>query len=423
MILPRRQPPVYSPVSWGDVAGAARACLFSRSDPRDHLADALRRRYGAHVALLTGSGTQALQLALEVSRAAVGEPAPIVALPSFSCFDVASAAVGAGVRVTFYDIDPATLGPDLDSLRHALCRVRASIVVISPLYGVPVDWDVVESLAAECGALVIEDAAQGFGASWRERPLGSFGPLSVLSFGRGKGWTGGSGGALLLSWRPPRSPVLKNTGPVAEVRVALQALGQAVLGHPGAYALPAALPWLGLGTTRYRPPRVPCGMTRAGAALLLASQGAAEVEAAVRRAAGNTLRAWAEAVNHAGNITPLADATPGYLRFPLRMAGGIRGLSSPVSAGRVGVAASYPAPLPSLPALRALCVGEPTRCPGATELAQELVTLPTHSLLSREDWHPLLGLLRASVERGRVARPWRAEPVVRVTRAGHATQC
>ena len=76
-------------------------------------------------------------------------------------------------------------------------REGATIAVVASLYGMPIGWNDVRSAAAAHGVLVIEDAAQGHGASWQGQPLGSLGDLSVLSFSRGKGWTGGYGGALL----------------------------------------------------------------------------------------------------------------------------------------------------------------------------------------------------------------------------------
>src|SRR5690606_21063576 len=103
----------------------------------------------------------------------------------------------AGVRVRLYDVDPATLSPDLDSLAAAIARGVDSIVV-AHLYGFPVNMRGVLKLAMAAGIPVIEDAAQGAGGTLDDRLLGSFGALSVLSFGRGKGTTGGNGGALLL---------------------------------------------------------------------------------------------------------------------------------------------------------------------------------------------------------------------------------
>src|SRR5439155_325596 len=114
--------------------------------------------------------------------------------------DVRDESVGPAAReappVRQPPVHPPLPSPELDSLTAAL-TAGARLVVVTSLYGVPVQWRAVLECAAAVGAAVIEDAAQGFGASWLGRPLGSLGAVSVLSFGRGKGWTGGRGGALL----------------------------------------------------------------------------------------------------------------------------------------------------------------------------------------------------------------------------------
>ena len=395
MISMRRQPPAYSPLSLGAVARAAGAVAGRDANVRPMLGAFLCRRYRADSAWLLGSGTQALQLGLDVARAAVGEQAPVVALPAFGCYDVATAAVGAGTRVTFYDIDPATLGPDGESLRHALGRDGAQILVASSLYGIPVDWDVVTQAAAECGAFVIEDAAQGLGACWRGEPLGSLAPISVLSFGRGKGWTGGAGGALLFRCRAPRPGLrLRSTGPLAELGVLARALAQALLSEPSWYGLPASLPGLGLGTTTYRDPRPLRALSRAAAAMLLETRDAAETEMAARRVTGTRLLAGAEAAGAAGLVHPPRGGVAGFLRFPLRRPGAFRSFPSPETAARLGVAPGYPLPLTQLAPLQPLKLHHHHACPGATELAADLVTLPTHTRLSAEEFQQLLGLLR-----------------------------
>src|SRR5262249_36974288 len=155
------------------------------------LVDLLRSRYDARVVHLTSSGTSALQVAIRLARVRAGDGP--VALPAYGCYDIASAAVGADLPIALYDVDPATLSPDLDSLSAVLAG-GARIVVVAPVAGMPVDWSGVEQCAGAFGAFLVEDAAQGHGAFLRGRPVGSLGPLSVLSFGRGKGWTGGAGG-------------------------------------------------------------------------------------------------------------------------------------------------------------------------------------------------------------------------------------
>src|SRR5207237_8893759 len=141
---------------------------------------------------LTGSGTTALTAAL---IGVLKDRPGAVALPAYGCYDLATAADGANAPVLLYDLDPHTLAPDLPQLRDAL-RQGASAVVVVHFYGHPVDLGEVKRLAAERGALVIEDAAQAAGAKLDGRPVGTQSSLAVLSFGRGKGLTGGSGGAL-----------------------------------------------------------------------------------------------------------------------------------------------------------------------------------------------------------------------------------
>ncbi|PYO35203.1 MAG: hypothetical protein DMD74_08210 [Gemmatimonadetes bacterium] len=130
-----RQPPVHSPLPWPALR-AGGAALVPGRDPRPALHELLVREFAAEHVRLLASGTQALQVALiEAARDLRGDV--IAALPAFTCFDVATAAVGAGVRIALYDVDPGTLSPDLDSLTAAL-TAGARLVVVTSLYGVPV---------------------------------------------------------------------------------------------------------------------------------------------------------------------------------------------------------------------------------------------------------------------------------------------
>jgi len=349
---------------------------------------------------LLGSGTQALQVAIRAAACLVGDD-PVVALPAFTCFDVASAAVGAGARIALYDVEPATLSPDLDSLATTLAE-GARIVVAAPLYGIPIDWNTLEECAAAFGAVVIEDAAQGHGASWHGRPLGSFGVISTLSFGRGKGWTGGKGGALLVRARGGQrlplgnaraAPSLAEAGALAELGVLLRATAQWALGHPSRYGLPAAIPWLGLGETRYHDPKPPTGMTRAAAAVLKHTGALASREALARRDNAECLLERLPASAHLRAVRPPGGSVPGHLRLPLRASRGMAGFADQARAVRLGVMPSYPSTLASLPQVRAQLARVARRLPGAEQLVRELVTLPTHSLLTEGDRKALPCLL------------------------------
>ena len=378
-----RQPPAYSPLPLSALRAGATAAIRLGRDDLGALRQLLARDYAADSVTLFASGTQALQVALTEAARGFG-PWATVALPAFTCFDVATAAVGARLRIAPYDIDPATLGPDLDALAATL-KAGARIVVVAPLFGLPVYWEAVRACAASVGALVVEDAAQGSGASWRGLPLGSLGDTSVLSFGRGKGWTGGGGGALLTRRHgaPPTAGNGRRLG--AELRVLTRAAAQWAFGRPALYGIPAALPWLELGETHYRDPVPPRPLPRAAAGLLLRDITASQREAAERRLRAERLLAAIDGAPHVRAIQPLPGATPGYLRLPVRVSGGLGGLADAAAARRLGIERSYPTPLSNLPAVQERLVGPARKWPGAVELARDLITLPTHSLLSARD--------------------------------------
>ncbi|HEX7937848.1 MAG TPA: DegT/DnrJ/EryC1/StrS family aminotransferase, partial [Gemmatimonadaceae bacterium] len=406
----RWQPPVFAPVAkpalWRALWAAGRHAI----DPRPALAATLSERFQASVVHLTSSGTAALQIAIRLARVSAGEGP--VALPAYGCFDLATAAVGATAPIALYDLDPATLAPDLDSLTTVLAA-GARIVVVAPIAGVPIPWDDVVQCAAAFGAVVVEDAAQGHGARWRDRPLGSLGALSVVSFGRGKGWTGGRGGAVLVRDRvladfsrglPLPEPRFRDELSVLAVSAAL-----ALLAHPNRYALPASIPWLHLGETRYREPNSLSGLSRSAAALLLASLAAADAEGAHRRTnARALLDALSERTNAARTITIPAEARAGYLRLPIRVTRAsavVHGLGGK----RLGIANGYPSTLAEIPAVRSyLRTSGPL--PGANALVRELITLPTHNLTTHRDRRAILDALMAAPHWSSPSPPTHEEP-------------
>lgn len=376
----RHQLPAYSPVSARTVAAAfARSIGVTRAS-RGELAELICREYSAQRVLLCRSGTEALQAAIVAAREiATGE---VVALPAFSCFDVASAAVGAGGPVSLYDIDPRTLSPDARSLERALDN-GAKVVVVAPLYGIPVDWARIEQIAASHGAVLIEDAAQGHGALYRNRPLGSLGDISTLSFGRGKGWTGGSGGAVLFRRGKALGPTIADASLSSGISSAIKLAAQWSMGRPMIYGIPNSLPGLGLGETIYHEPATPSGMSESAAAAILESRIEATEEAAVRRSNALWIRRQLDSQPLLQPVESEAEeSVSGYLRFPVLAPRGIDGFGD--GARVLGIAPSYPRPIAELPALTGSIAG-PREFPGATRLARELVTLPVHSLLTDSD--------------------------------------
>ena len=151
-----------------------------------------------HAAALA-SGTAALHLALLLSGATPGDE---ILCPTLTFVATANPIVYVGARPVFIDSDSATWTVDPDLLEEELTasRRRGSIpraVITVDLYGQCADYARIESLCAEFGVAIIEDASQALGATAFGRPAGSFGDLGVLSFNGNKIITTSGGGALL----------------------------------------------------------------------------------------------------------------------------------------------------------------------------------------------------------------------------------
>jgi dTDP-4-amino-4,6-dideoxygalactose transaminase len=170
----------------------------------------LSERTGAPRALLTTSGSAALELATLL--AGIGPGAEVV-MPSFTFVSTANAVVLRGGVPVFVDIRPDTLNLDVSLVEAALSPSTRAIVPVH-YAGVACDMDAVAELARQHDLRVIEDAAQGAMAAVDGRALGSLGTLGCLSFHETKNLIAGEGGALLVNEHDliPRAEVLHDKG-------------------------------------------------------------------------------------------------------------------------------------------------------------------------------------------------------------------
>jgi dTDP-4-amino-4,6-dideoxygalactose transaminase len=145
------------------------------------------------------SGTDALWLALASAgigsstgagaphlKAKTWDSAPAIITTPFTFFATASAILRAGARPLFADIDPRTFNLSPASVAEVLrTPAGANVKAILPvhLYGQCADWDAFSARQQDHSSLLlIEDAAQAFGAMWNGRPAGSLGAAAAFSF-------------------------------------------------------------------------------------------------------------------------------------------------------------------------------------------------------------------------------------------------
>ncbi|MEO5365721.1 MAG: DegT/DnrJ/EryC1/StrS family aminotransferase [Magnetococcus sp. WYHC-3] len=154
--------------------------------------EALARRVGRRYGVAVSSGSAALDVAVAALRFAPGDE---VIVPTFTIISCVSALVRAGVTPVLVDAGPLW-NMEVDAVAAAITpRTRAIMAV--HIYGLPVDMQPLEALAARHGLALIEDAAEAIGQTCRGQPCGGFGTLSAFSFYPNKHITTGEGGMVL----------------------------------------------------------------------------------------------------------------------------------------------------------------------------------------------------------------------------------
>ena len=155
----------------------------------------LEERVGCHQALLTHSCTAALEMAAILAGIGPGDE---IIMPSFTFVSTANAFVLRGGVPVFVDIRADTLNIDESKIEAAITPRTRAIAVVH-YAGVACEMEAIQGIARRHGLLLIEDAAQAIGATYRGRPLGGFGQLAALSFHETKNLISGEGGALLVN--------------------------------------------------------------------------------------------------------------------------------------------------------------------------------------------------------------------------------
>jgi dTDP-4-amino-4,6-dideoxygalactose transaminase len=155
----------------------------------------IQERFGIARALMMPSCTAGLEMAALLCDV---EPGDEVIMPSYTFVSTANAFVRAGARPVFVDIREDTLNIDETQIDAAITS-HTKVIVPVHYAGVGCEMDVVMQVAKKHGLRVVEDAAQGVHAYYKDRSLGSIGDLSAYSFHDTKNYVCGEGGALTIN--------------------------------------------------------------------------------------------------------------------------------------------------------------------------------------------------------------------------------
>jgi perosamine synthetase len=155
---------------------------------------AFAARVGAPDAVATTSCTTALHLALYATGVGPGDE---VIVPSLSFIATANAVWQCGAQPVFADIDPLTYNLDPAAAERAITPRTRAIMPVHQV-GLPADMDRFLELGRRYGVAIVEDAACAIGATYKDRPIGSLGPLACFSLHPRKVITTGEGGMIAV---------------------------------------------------------------------------------------------------------------------------------------------------------------------------------------------------------------------------------
>jgi len=314
-------------------------------------------------AVTVGSGTDALFFALAAHGIGPGDE---VLVPAFSFIATASCIVRAGARPVFVDVDDAGL-LDLESAAAA-CGTRARALIAVQLYGQMLDPAALEAFARERELVLVEDAAQAFGAATGKRRAGSVGRVSCLSFDPTKTVSApGSGGAVLC-----------DDDALAERLRRLRWHGRDAAGAFAELGYNSQLP------------------TAAAAVLLRKLELDAEWTRRRREVAAHYDAALDGTPARAVGVLPGRSHV--FHKYVLRVPAAAReGVRAALAAQGVTTLVHYAVPLPRQPLFGA--DGAAAAVPGAETLAGEVLSLPIHAFLADDEVARVTTALRSALAR------------------------
>lgn len=324
---------------------------------------------GARHAIGCASGTDALQLVLMAKGIGPGDA---VFCPAFTFCATAEVVALLGATPVFVDVDAASFNLDVKSLARAVATAKRAglkpkAVIPVDLFGQPADHDAVRAIADAERLFILDDAAQAFGATYKNRRLGTLGLATATSFFPAKPLgCFGDGGA-----------VLTDDDGLAEIVRSLRVHGQ--------------------GADRYDNVRI--GITgrldTIQAAILIEKLKIFADEIGARNQAAQRYNAGLADVAIVPTVAE--GVTSVWAQYTIRLKPGRRDkLAADLKAQGIPTAIYYPRPLHRLAAYTNFPLAE-GGLPVSERLAEEVISLPMHAYLDAPTQDRIVGAVRRAL--------------------------
>ena len=324
---------------------------------------------GARHAVSCASGTDALVLVLMAKGVGPGDA---VICPSFTFTATAEVAVLVGATPVFADVEEGSFNLDPESLQRACATARSlglrpKVVIPVDLFGQPADYDRIMPIAEAEGLFVLDDAAQAFGATYKNRRLGALAPATATSFFPAKPLgCYGDGGA-----------VLTEDEELAQVMRSVRVHGE--------------------GRDKYDCVRIGLNgrLDTIQAAVLIEKLKIFPEEIAARERAA---RRYSAGLADVAIVPKLArGSTSVWAQYTIRLAPGKReAFAAAVNSQGIPTAVYYPIPLHCQEPYRRFPVAE-GGAPVSERLAEEVISLPMHAYLDEATQDRIIAAVRRAL--------------------------
>ncbi len=317
------------------------------------LEDILAEYVGVKHCIGVANGTDALQIAMMALK--IGPNDEVITTP-FSFIATAETIALLGAKPVFVDIDPETYNINPDLIEQAVTKNTKAIMPVN-LYGQCADFDKINAIAAKHNLAVIEDGAQSFGATYKNRKSGSLSTIGCTSFFPSKPLGAyGDAGACFTD-----NNSLAKT--IREIRVHGQ-------------------------DRRYHHPRIGVNgrLDTLQAAILLAKFEIFPNEVEARSKIGQR---YSELLKTANVVTPYIEShnKSVYAQYTIQT-DNRDNLQNKLKEKDIPTAVHYPIPLNQQPALE-----QSTKLPISEAVADKVVSLPMHPLLSEQDMNTVVNTI------------------------------
>jgi len=361
--------------------------LLSKKESGEKFKQKLCEYFQVRDCFLVSSGRAALTFILNVLKKIRDKDEVII--PAYTCFSVPSAIARAGLKISLCDISLETL--DLDKKKF-LPLINKNTLAVLPVYhfGLAHDISDIIDLCRNEKVFVIEDVAQGMGAKFANRYLGTFGDVGFFSLGRGKNITTIEGG-VIISQDEEISFLLhqeflnlkKNNG----FEFFFKMLFYKIFLCPYLYWIPEKIPALELGETKFSLEFDLFSLSeyqaRLGSSLL---QRLKEINQIRIKNALYLISALKD-LDKISLLTPPAEAYSIYLRLPILFKNSAEREKTFQSLRRKNLGASkmYPTSLEKIPGIENYLVQNSQALSNSHLLEKRLLTLPTHQWVRERD--------------------------------------